>query len=272
MAALIFDSPVFTHVSNGPSDKGRHQPMPRTGDTSAGKLIDHASTAMVRGSTGQIANALARWKRPPSVGGSHATVTKRDTLDATFIAAETTHAAVLYADMRGYTGLAEQLPPARVVSLLDEFFTILGRIIVRFGGQVFHIAGDGMMAGFGVRDPSRSGARAALAAGDAMLQRFAPVATRWRDEFEVVTGIGIGLHLGEVALGFLGPPGKKAITLIGDTANVAARLCGRARAGEMLFSCAVAAALVAVGDGPGMGPKSDTEILELRLRTQERGT
>jgi adenylate cyclase len=217
MAALIFDSPVFTHVSNGPSDKGRHQP------------------------------------RPTSIGGSHATVTKRDTLDATFIAAETTHAAVLYADMRGYTGLAEQLPPARVVSLLDEFFTILGRIIVRFGGQVFHIAGDGMMAGFGVRDPSRSGARAALAAGDAMLQRFAPVATRWRDEFEVVTGIGIGLHLGEVALGFLGPPGKKAITLIGDTANVAARLCGRARAGEMLFSCAVAGALVAAGDGPGMG-------------------
>ena len=208
MAALIFDSPVFTHVSNGPSDKGRHQPRPMgTGDTSAGKLI------------------------------------------------ETTHAAVLYADMRGYTGLAEQLPPARVVSLLDEFFTILGRITVTFGGQVFHVAGDGMMAGFGVRDPSRSGARAALAAGDAMLQRFAPVATRWRDEFEVVTGIGIGLHLGEVALGFLGPPGKKAITLIGDTANVAARLCGRARAGEMLFSCAVAAALVAAGDGPGMGPR-----------------
>jgi class 3 adenylate cyclase len=65
----------------------------------------------------------------------------KGTLDATFIAAETTHAAVLFADMRGYV---------------------------------------------------------ALAASRAMLQSFAPVAIDWRNEFEVVTGIG--LHLGEVAL------------------------------------------------------------------------
>jgi hypothetical protein len=72
------------------------------------------------------------------------------------------------------------------------------RITIELGGQVFHIAGDGMMAGFAVRDPGRSGARAALTAGRAMLQSFAPVAIDWRNEFEVVTGIGIGLHLGEV--------------------------------------------------------------------------
>jgi hypothetical protein len=138
--------------------------------------------------------------------------------------------------MRGYTGLAEQLPPAQVVSILDEFFTMLTRVTVTFGGQVFHMAGDGMMAGFGIRDSRGSGARAALAASHAMLQSFALVAARWRDEFAVVTGIGIGLRSGEVALGFLRPPGKQAITMIGDTANVAARLCSRARAGEVLFS------------------------------------
>jgi class 3 adenylate cyclase len=52
----------------------------------------------------------------------------------------------------------------------------------------------------------------------------------------VVIGIGIVLHLREVALGFLKPPGKQAITMIGDTATVAARLCSRARASEVLFS------------------------------------
>ena len=190
----------------------------------------------------------------------------KGTLDVTFIAAETTHAAVLFADMRGYVGLAERLPPARVISLLHEFFSILGRITLEFGGQVFHMAGDGMMAGFGVRDPGRSGAREALAAGRAMLQSFAPVAVRWHNEFEIATGIGIGLHLGEVALGSLGPPGKQAITMIGDTANVAARLCSRARAGEVLFSCAVAAALVADRDNAGSGPKPFLQLPQFELR------
>ena len=238
MAALIFDSAAFTHVSNGPSDRGTHQLAPMvTGDTSADKPLDGASRLTIKG-----------------------------TLDATLIAAETTHAAVLFADMRGYVGLAERLPPARVVSLLHEFFTILARATVAFGGQVFHVAGDGMMAGFGVRDPRRSGACAALAAGHAMLQSFAPVATRWRREFAVVTGIGIGLHSGEVALGFLGPPGKQALTMIGDTANVAARLCSRARAGEVLFSCAVAAALGAHGDDQSVGPKPFLQLPRFELR------
>jgi class 3 adenylate cyclase len=99
-----------------------------------------------------------------------------------------------------------------------------------------------------------------------MLKRFAPVETRWRAQFAIVTGIGIGLHVGEVALGFLGPPGKQAITLIGDTANVAARLCSRARAGEMLFSGAVAAALRANADGVGAGAKTFLQLPQFELR------
>lgn len=207
-----------------------------------------------------------RYQRQPSVPRSHAAIQSKGTLDATIIAAETTHAAVLFADMRGYTALAERLQPARVVSLLDEFFTVLARATVAFGGEVFHIAGDGMMAGFGIRDPKGSGACAALAAGHAMLQSFAPVAARWRDEFAVVAGIGIGLHSGEVALGFLGPPGKQAITMIGHTANVAARLCSRARAGEVLFSCAVAAALDTDDNDLSMGTKPFLLLPQFELR------
>ena len=156
---------------------------------------------------------------------------------------ETTYATVLFADMRGYTGLAEMLPPARVVPLLHEFFSVLANAVAAHGGQVFHIAGDGMMAGFGVHDPHEPGAREALAAGHAMLERFASIAARWRRELSVVSGIGVGLHLGEIALGFLGPPGRTFVTLVGDTANVAARLCSRARTGEVLMSSTVAAAL-----------------------------
>jgi adenylate cyclase len=160
----------------------------------------------------------------------------------------TARVTVLFADLRGYTGMAERLSAAHVVPLLDEFFRVLATAAETYGGTVFHMAGDGMMAGFGVDEKrshaqSGNGAREALAAGHAMLEGFAPIAARWRSELSIDAGIGVGLHLGEVALGVLGPPRHKATTLVGDTVNVAARLCSRARAGEVLFSCTVAAAL-----------------------------
>lgn len=156
---------------------------------------------------------------------------------------QTAQITVLFADLRGYTGMAERLPAIRVVPLLDEFFRVLAGVIESFGGQVYHMAGDGIMSGFGVNASSGSGAFDAFAAGHAMLRDFAPIAQRWRKELSVDAGIGIGLHLGEVAIAVLGPARRKTRTLVGDTVNVAARLCSRARAGEVLFSCTVAAAL-----------------------------
>ena len=81
------------------------------------------------------------------------------------LAARTSRATVLFADLRGYTGLAERLEPARIVPLLDEFFGVLASATALHGGRVFHMAGDGMMAGFGVLEPEQTGAREALARG-----------------------------------------------------------------------------------------------------------
>jgi adenylate cyclase len=157
--------------------------------------------------------------------------------------ARTKRVTVLFADLRGYTGLAESLDPPQIVPLLDEFFGMLALATTSNGGTVYHVAGDGMMAGFDGSQSTGAGAREALAAGHGMLRDFIPMAARWRREFSIETGIGVGLHLGEVAVGLLGPPDLRATTLVGDTVNVASRLCSRARAGEVLLSCTVAAAL-----------------------------
>ena len=157
--------------------------------------------------------------------------------------ADPSSATVLFVDLRGYTGIAERLPAPRVARLLEELCAVLGHVIEQHRGKIYHIAGDGLMAGFGLRGPARDGAAEALAAGRQMLAQFVPIAARWRGELQIDTGIGIGIHHGEVALGLLGPSGHKKATLVGDTVNVAARLCDRARAGEVLFSSAVAAAL-----------------------------
>ena len=156
---------------------------------------------------------------------------------------QTSRVTVMFADLRGYTGLAERLAPAAVLPLLDEFFRLVATAIANHGGDVYHMAGDGIMAGFGVNSKQSDGSHEALSAGHEMLRAFAPIAERWRVELGIDSGIGVGLHLGEVAVGSLGPPRRKSTTLVGDTVNVAARLCSRARAGEVLFSCTVAEAL-----------------------------
>jgi adenylate cyclase len=179
---------------------------------------------------------------PPTTATTAPQIRANRTL-AESVAAETTSATVLFVDLRGYTGIAERLPPARVICLLEEFCAVCVHAIETHRGEIYHIAGDGVMAGFGLRGAGPDGACEALRAGREMVREFTPIATRWREELLIDTGIGIGIHLGEVAMGFLGPSGRKAATLVGDTVNVAARLCNRARAGEVLFSAGVAAAI-----------------------------
>jgi adenylate cyclase len=179
----------------------------------------------------------------------------------------TAYVTVLFADLRGYTGMVERLPAARVVPLLEEFFGVLAGAADEYGGEVYHMAGDGIMAGFGVNAESDGGASDALAAGHAMLKGFEPVADRWRSELSIDAGIGIGLHLGEVAFGALGPRKRKVTTLVGDTVNVAARLCSRARAGEVLFSCTVAAALhISAETTGGAASTSFLQLPQFELR------
>ena len=206
-------------------------------------------------------------RRPPRLRAAGPMTVKRGTRAAP---PRTARVTVLFADLRGYTALAERLAPANIVPLLEEFFHMLAKAAIAQGGTVFHMAGDCMMAGFGGENLADDGARAALVAGHSMLQHFDTIAARWRRDLSIDTGIGVGLHLGEVATGFFGPPGHKSTTLVGDTVNVAARLCSRARAGEVLLSYTVAAALeVEEADGEGelyIGPIPVLHLPQYALR------
>ena len=146
---------------------------------------------------------------------------------------------VLFADMRGFTTIAEQLSPDEVVPLLNEYFSMLSKITAEHGGTVFHIAGDGLMAGFGVPRAQPDASARAVAAARRMIAGFGGLACDWKTRLGLDTGIGIGINAGEFIIGDVGAPERPSYTLIGDTVNVAARLVQRARAGEALFSRSV---------------------------------
>ena len=156
-------------------------------------------------------------------------------------------AAVMFADMRGFTGISEHLAAADVVELLNEFFGLLTEITFEYDGTVFNMAGDSLMVGFGVPVEQADAAQRAIAAAGQMLQKFGVLAERWKLRHNIETGLGIGINVGEVIAGNVGSAAYMNYTIIGDTVNVASRLGQRARAGEMLFSDAVKRSLDATG-------------------------
>lgn len=175
-----------------------------------------------------------------------------------------TRAVVMFADMRGFTRLSEKLAPQDVVSLLNEYFSLLTGIAFRHDGTVFSMAGDCLMIGFGVPVEQADALERAVRAGREMLDRFAVLAIDWRARFGIDTGLGIGINEGEVVAGNVGSPEFMNYTIIGDTVNVASRLCQRARSGEMLFSAEVKAGLDARGISVGA---MELPAMALRGRT-----
>ncbi len=169
----------------------------------------------------------------------------RDTLLAT--ADTRAHAVVLFADLRGFTSLSEQLDPHAVVPLLNEYFSLLTEITFRYEGTVFHMAGDCLMLGFGVPLEQADSAARAVRAAREMLASFSELSRSWKERYQVEAGLGIGINEGDVVAGNIGSSAYMNYTIIGDTVNIAARLCQRARAGEILFSSALKQSLDAHG-------------------------
>lgn len=176
----------------------------------------------------------------------------RDTLLST--ADVRAHAVVLFADLRGFTSISEQLDPDRVVPLLNEFFSLLTEITFRHEGTVFHMAGDCLMLGFGVPLEQPDSAERAVRAAREMLAGFSALARSWKEHYHIDAGLGIGINEGDVVAGNIGSSSYMNYTIIGDTVNIAARLCQRARAGEMLFSGALKDSLDAHGMDVGATP------------------
>jgi adenylate cyclase len=158
-----------------------------------------------------------------------------------------TRAVVMFADLRGFTGISERLSPQEVVPLLNEYFSLLTTITFQHEGTVFHMAGDCLMVGFGVPLEQSDSPERAVRTAQEMLDRFNELADSWRKRHCIETGLGIGINEGDVVAGNVGSAMFMNYTIIGDAVNIASRLCQRARAGEIVFSHSIKMSLDAHG-------------------------
>ena len=132
--------------------------------------------------------------------------------------------AVLFADIAGFTRMAEAMPPEAVMAMLREFHRRMTAQIFASGGTVDKYIGDGIFAVFGVPTPGPMDAANALACAEAMLDAL----ERWNEERERLgdgrLAMGVGVNYGHAVLGDVGSEHSMSFTVIGDTVNTAARL------------------------------------------------
>ncbi len=143
---------------------------------------------------------------------------------------------VLFADIRGFTRISEHAPPEKIVQLLNRYFSAMTDIIFAHGGTLDKYLGDGLMALFGAPTTTPKDAANAIAAAVAMQRRMLSINDELHEEGFPEIGIGIGLHTGEVTVGYIGSERRSEYTAIGDAVNTASRLESNAKAGEILVS------------------------------------
>jgi adenylate cyclase len=155
---------------------------------------------------------------------------------------QTLDVAVLFADLVGFTELAETRPEAEVVALLRRYYGVIERVVFDHDGTLDKYLGDGVMATFGTPSPEPGDATRALAAARAIVTGV--------DALNLGVQVSVGVHFGRATVGDVGPARRLEFAVIGDTVNVAARLEAATR--ELGARIVVSDALVARARAEGM--------------------
>jgi class 3 adenylate cyclase len=149
---------------------------------------------------------------------------------------------VVFVDLRGFTAFAETAEPEEVLGVLREYHRLMGELIVEHQGTLEHFAGDGMMIFF--NDPVRVDRHElqAVRMACAMRERFDERARAWRKRgYEL--GFGVGIATGYATLGRIGFEGRYDYGAVGNVVILAQRLSAEAKAGQILLSQRVHAAV-----------------------------
>ena len=151
---------------------------------------------------------------------------------------------VCFLDLRGFTAFAESVEPEEVMSVLRQYHADMGRLILEHEGTLERFTGDGMMIFFNDPVPVPDAAERTVRMAVAMRDRVGELIGTWR-RLGYELELGIGIAQGYATIGAIGYEGRWDYGAIGPVTNLAARLCGEARPGQILISKRL---LAATGD------------------------
>jgi class 3 adenylate cyclase/CheY-like chemotaxis protein len=142
---------------------------------------------------------------------------------------------VVFTDLRGYTSFTETADPEEVMGVLRDYHAAMGRIALAHQGTIERFAGDGIMIFFNDPVPVPNPAESAVKMSLEMHGEFSTLAEAWKKRgYSLNVGIGIGQ--GYATLGAIGFEGRRDYGAIGSVCNMASRLCGEAKAGQVLVT------------------------------------
>lgn len=153
---------------------------------------------------------------------------------------------VVYVDLRGFTGFTETAEPEEVMSVLSQYHGELGRLIMAHDGTIEHFAGDGMLILFNAPLPVENHELQAVRLALATRESLAILSASWRKRGHEL-GFGMGIAGGYATIGTIGFEHRLDYGAVGPATNLAARLCGEAKSGQILIA-------------PRIFAKLDTEI------------
>jgi adenylate cyclase len=178
----------------------------------------------------QVKNALSRYVSP---GVAQEILSNLDEVE---LGGKSIEGTVLFADIVGFTRIAEKLKPEELVSILNDYFSLITSACELNNGTVDKYMGDGVMLVFGAPQPDKEHAFHAVSCA-LLVQRL----IEYENEKRMKNGLfpvqfRIGINSGSMLAGNMGSRERMEYTVVGDTVNLASRLCGIANKGQIVIS------------------------------------
>jgi adenylate cyclase len=148
-------------------------------------------------------------------------------------------ATILFSDIRGFTSMSETMPPNEVVETLNEYFNLMIEIIFKYNGTLDKIIGDALMVIYGAPNSTDKDTENAVLTAIEMQEKLIAFNQQRIIYSKLPITIGIGINRGKVISGNIGSRQQMNFTVIGDSVNLASRLCSVAKADEIIVSDAV---------------------------------